>query len=45
MTAGARHTAARVKALPAASRDTLLAAVVAVLAFTPGIADKGTSLG
>lgn len=35
----------RVRALPAGLRDVSLAAVVAVLSFTPGLADKGTSLG
>jgi signal transduction histidine kinase len=38
-------TVDRLRAVPAGHRDLTIAAVVALLSFTPGFADKGTALG
>jgi signal transduction histidine kinase len=45
VTSRPRHLLGRVRALSPGTRDVLLALVVAALSFTPGISDKGTSLG
>jgi signal transduction histidine kinase len=43
--AGVWFSINRVRALPAGWRDAVLATVVALLSFTPGLADRGTGLG
>jgi signal transduction histidine kinase len=40
-----QSTADRIRSWPAAQRDLTIAAVVAVLSFVPGFADKGTMVG
>jgi signal transduction histidine kinase len=40
-----RSAVDRVRARPAGHRDALIAAVVTLLSFTPGLADKGTTIG
>lgn len=43
--AGLRRLTDRMRTLPPGRRDALLTAVVVVLSFVPGVADKGTALG